>query len=141
MITSSIGILTKIKQALDVAVSPVKVYSVIPPDPASRYIYLEQLSENFINEKRAFLGQGFVSITLVEKFVGRGGSVDWVESEAETVSNLITPSRLSTFGDIGNINIFTMQIEAGNSQLLSNDNGTGRTALKSLRLEYKFKSI
>jgi hypothetical protein len=139
MITSSTDITIALKANIEALLTPVKVYSFVPPIDALRYVYLTQLSENQINEKRAFLSQGFISIQVVEKFIGRNGNLDYVSAAADLIMEGITPTRLSKFAATGNINIFTNQFEAIGSELLEIE--TGRVAIQTLRLEYKFNKI
>jgi hypothetical protein len=139
MIQSTTEIVTILKSSIEALLSPVKVYTMLGAVTDNRYIYLTQLSENAIDEKRAFISQGFVSIQVIERFDNRSGNIDFVDSASKAITEGLTPNRLSSFGDLGNIAIFTMRFESTNSELRENE--SGRTAIKTLRLEYKFKQI
>lgn len=139
MITSTLDITTVLKANIEPLIVPVKVHSVVPPLDVSRFVYLTQLSENQINEKRAFLTQGFISIQIIEKFTGRDGNIDFVSNSGNIIMQAITPDRLSKFAASGNINIFTMQFENVGSEIAELE--TGRAAICSLRLEYKFNKL
>jgi hypothetical protein len=138
MINSGTQIRTAIISAIKNLVAPVPVYSIMPPDNVLKYILIQNMAENALDEKRAFLNEGFISITIVEKFLGRDGDFDQVNNIANTVINAITPNRLSTFGNVGGINIFSLRFETNTETLFETE--PGRTAVKSLRLKYFVQS-
>jgi hypothetical protein len=131
----------RIKVALVSALSSglgVNVYSFMKPTTEDRYVILDQVAETALDEKRAFLSQGTVAINIIEKFAGRSGNMDWVDSASIQVAQELTPTRLSAFGDLSGITIFSMRITDTSEDLRENE--TGRTAVKTLRLEYKFQT-
>lgn len=138
MINSGTQIRTAIISAIKTLVAPVPVYSIMPPDNVLKYILIQNMTENALDEKRAFLNEGFISISIVEKFLGRDGDFDQINTLADTVINAITPNRLSTFGNVGGINIFSLRFESNTETLFETE--PGRTAVKSLRLKYFVQS-
>lgn len=129
---------TKIKKAIISAIKPVlgsvPVYSVMPPNDVLKYVLVQNMRENALDEKRAFLNEGFINISIVEKFTGRDGDFDQVNLIADAIIGAITPTRLATFGNVDDINIFSLRFEGNDESLLNTE--PGRTALKSLRLKY-----
>ena len=138
MINSGTAIRTAIISAIKPLVAPVPVYSIMPPDNVLKYILIQNMTENALDEKRAFLNEGFISISIVEKFLGRDGDFDQINTLADTVINAITPNRLATFGIVDGINIFSLRFESNTETLFETE--PGRTALKSLRLRYFVQS-
>lgn len=131
----------RIKVALVSALSSalgVNVYSFMKPTTEDKYVILDQVSETALDEKRAFISQGTVAINIVQKFTGRSGNMDWVDSASILAAQELTPTRLSSFGDLSGITIFSMRITDTSEDLRENE--TGRTAVKTLRLEYKFQT-
>jgi hypothetical protein len=138
MINSGTAIRTAIISEIKTLVAPVPVYSIMPPDNVLKYILIQNMTENALDEKRAFLNEGFISISIVEKFLGRDGDFDQINTLADTVINAITPDRLSTFGIVDGINIFSLRFESNTESLFETE--PGRTAVKSLRLRYFVQS-
>jgi hypothetical protein len=138
MINSGTQIRKAIISAIKTAVTPVPVYSIMPPDSVMKYILVQNMTENALDEKRAFLNQGFISISIVEKFTGRDGDFDAVNDLADIIINAITPDRLNTFGNVDYLNIFSLRFESNTESLF--DTSPGRTAIKSLRLAYFVQS-
>ena len=138
MINSGTQIRTEIISAIKTLVAPVPVYSIMPPDSDMKYILVQNMTENALDEKRAFLNQGFISISIVEKFTGRDGDFDAINDLADTIINAITPNRLATFGNVEGINIFSLRFESNTESLF--ETSPGRTAIKSLRLAYFVQS-
>jgi hypothetical protein len=138
MINSGTAIRTAIISEIKTLVAPVPVYSIMPPDNVLKYILIQNMTENALDEKRAFLNEVFISISIVEKFLGRDGDFDQINTLADTVINAITPDRLSTFGIVDGINIFSLRFESNTESLFETE--PGRTAVKSLRLRYFVQS-
>lgn len=132
----------KIKVALKASIESalgVKVYSMQQPTEDNRYVLLSDVAETALDEKRSFISQGVMAINVIEKFLGRGGSPTWVDSASVLISQTLTPTRLSSFGNLNGITIFSMRI-SDTSEDTSRENATGRTAIKTLRFEYKFQT-
>jgi len=138
MINSGTAIRTAIISAIKPLVAPVPVYSIMPAQSVLKYILVQNMTENALDEKRRFLNEGFISISIVEKFLGRDGDFDQINTIANTVINAITPDRLSTFGNVGGINIFSTRFESNTETLFETE--PGRTAVKLLRLRYFVQS-
>ena len=134
MIITGTAIRKAIINAIKTGIAPVPVYSIMPPDNVQKYVIVEDLAQSSMNEKRAFLTEGFVSISCVEKFTGRDGDFDVVTALANQIKTLITPNTLSTFGITDGINIFTMEIDSVTDAMFETE--PGRTAIVSLRLRY-----
>lgn len=134
---------TQIRKAIVSAIRPiagsVPVYSIMPPDSVNKYILIQSLSETALDDKRSFLNEGFISISVVEKFTGRDGDFDEINTLIDSIIEAITPNRLATFGIVEGINIFSIRFESNSEALF--DNQTGRTALKTLRLKYFSEKI
>lgn len=137
MIISGTELRKSIIAALNPVLDPVKTYSFIPPVEVLRYVYLSQLTETALDDKRAFLSEGTIVIQIVEKFDDRSGNLDWVNTTAKLISETLTPNRLSTFGIVGDIDIFTMRFGNYSEDIFESD--PGRTAIGSLRLDYKIQ--
>jgi|SRR3972149_7429654 len=135
MILSGSEIREALVSSINALMTPVKAWSVMPPVETNRYITIALLSETALNDKLSFMSEGTISIQICEKFIGRGGDLDWVSSTARTIVTEITPTRLSTFGILAGINIFTMQFAGSGEDII--EGSEGRTAIKSLRLSYK----
>jgi hypothetical protein len=129
----------KIIEVLQDAIYPVPIYSIMPPDNINKYVIIQNLSENQLDEKRAFITEGFISISCIEKFIGRDGDFDGVTALAKTIKQLIYPTTVSRFGIVENINIFTMSIDSVTDEMFNNPNG--RTAMVTLRLNFKAQNI
>ena len=99
MILTGTIIRKAIRNAILTPVAPVPVYSIMPPDNVDKYILIQDLSQNQLDEKRAYITQGIISISCVEKFTGRDGDLDEVSALANTIRTALTPTRLSTFGN------------------------------------------
>lgn len=138
MINSGTQIRTAIISAIKPLLTPVPVYSIMPPQSVLKYVLVQNMTENALDEKRAFLNEGFISISIVEKFTGRDGDFDQINTLADTIINAITPDRLATFGIVDGINIFSLRFESNTETLF--DTEPGRTAVKSLRLRYFVQS-
>lgn len=138
MINSGTAIRTAIISTIKPLVASVPVYSIMPPDNVLKYILIQNMTENALDEKRAFLNEGFISISIVEKFLGLDGDFDQINTLADTVINAITPNRLATFGNVDGINIFSLRFESNTETLFETE--PGRTAVKSLRLRYFVQS-
>lgn len=138
MINSGTQIRTAIISAIKPLLTPVSVYSIMPPQSVLKYVLVQNMTENALDEKRAFLNEGFISISIVEKFTGRDGDFDQINTLADTIINAITPDRLATFGIVDGINIFSLRFESNTETLF--DTEPGRTAVKSLRLRYFVQS-
>jgi hypothetical protein len=80
----------------------------------------------------------FIRIAVVEKFLGRDGDFDQVNNLANTIIQAVTPDRLSTFGNVGGINIFSLRFESNSETMFETD--SGRIAVKNLRLKYFVQS-
>ena len=61
MILVGTKIRTAIREAIKATISPIPVYSVIPSSKVLSYVYIENLSQTSIDEKRAFITQGDIS--------------------------------------------------------------------------------
>jgi hypothetical protein len=138
MINSGTQIRKAIIETIKFLLTPVPVYSIMPPDSVMKYVLVQNMTENALDEKRAFLNQGFISISIVEKFTGRDGDFDTVNDLADTIISAITPDRLNTFGNVDYLNIFSLRFESNTESLF--DTSPGRTAIKSLRLAYFVQS-
>lgn len=138
MINSGTQIKTALVSLLKPLIAPVKVWSMMPPDAVLKYVLIQDLSETALDEKRAFLNEGFISIAVVEKFLGRDGDFDQVNNIANTIIQAVTPDRLSTFGNVGGINIFSLRFESNSETMFETD--SGRIAVKNLRLKYFVQS-
>jgi hypothetical protein len=103
-----------------------------------KYVLVQDLAETALDDKLSFMSEGFVSISVVEKFTGRDGDFDQVNILADLIIQAITPTRQSTFGIVGNKNIFSLRFESTAEAMF--DSTPGRTALKSLRLKYFVQS-
>lgn len=134
MINSGTQIRTAIISTIKPLVAPVPVYSIMPPANVLTFILIQNMTENALDEKLRFLNEGFISISIVEKFLGRDGDFDQVNNLADTIINAITPNRLATFGNVGSINILALRFESNTETLFETE--PGRTAIKSLRLKY-----
>jgi len=135
MILSGSEIREALVSSINALMTPVKAWSLMPPTETNRYIIIALLTENALDDKLSFMSEGTLSIQICEKFIGRAGNLDWVSSTARTIVNEITPNRLSTFGNLSGINIFTMQFAGSGEDVI--EGSEGRTAIKSLRLNYK----
>jgi hypothetical protein len=138
MINSGTAIRTAIVNTLKFLLHPIPIYSIMPSDNVLKYILIQNMTENALDEKRRFLNEGFISISIVEKFLGRDGDFDQINTIADTVINAITPDRLSTFGIVDGINIFSIRFESNTETLFETE--PGRTAVKLLRLRYFVQS-
>lgn len=138
MINSGTVIKSAIITTLKPILSPINVWSIMPPDSVLKYVLVENLSETALDDKRSFMNEGFISIAIVEKFLGRDGDFDQVNTIANTVMNAITPNRLSTFGIVSGINIFSTRFESSSETMFETE--TGRIAVKNLRLKYFVQS-
>ena len=130
---------TPIRKAIITALTPVlgssiPVYSVMPPDNVLKYVIITSLSENALDEKRAFISEGVINIQVVEKFDTRDGDLDWVNTIASLISKTLTPDRLATFGNVDGIDLFSLWIDSNAESLFDTD--PGRTAISSLRIRY-----
>lgn len=134
MINSGTQIRTAIISTIQPLLGSVPVYSIMPPDAVLKYVLVQNMTENALDEKRRFLNEGFISISIVEKFTGRDGDFDQINTIADTIINAITPNRLSTFGNVDGINIFSLRFESNTESLF--ETTPGRTAVKSLRIKY-----
>jgi hypothetical protein len=139
MILTGTIIRKAIRAAIAPVVSPVPVYSIMPPANVDKYIIIQDLAQNQLDEKRSFITQGTISISCVEKFVGRDGDFDAVSTLANVIKNTLTPNRLSTFGNVDGINIFTMYFDSVSDGMFETD--PGRTAIVTLRLNYMAQNI
>lgn len=137
MIISGTELRKSIIAALNPVLDPVNTYSFIPPVEVLRYVYLSQLTETALDDKRAFLSEGTIAIQIVEKFDDRSGNLDWVNNTAKLISETLTPNRLSTFGIVSDIDIFTMRFGNYSEDIFESE--PGRTAIGSLRLDYKIQ--
>jgi hypothetical protein len=138
MITAGTTIRKEIIKRLKPLLGNIPVKSIMPPDNVLQYVLVQDLAETALDDKLAFLSEGFVSISVVEKFPDRDGDYDQVNLIADIIINAITPTRQSTFGIVGNKNIFSLRFE-GDAEAMFNST-PGRTALKSLRLKYYVQS-
>lgn len=139
MILTGTIIRKAIRNAISSVVAPVPVYSIMPPANVDKYILIQELAQNQLDEKRAFITQGVISISCVEKFTGRDGDFDQVSTLANVIKNTLTPNRLSTFGNVDGINIFTMYFDSAFDGMFETD--PGRTAIVTLRLNYMAQNI
>lgn len=135
MIITGTIIRKAIRNAIKNQIAPIPVYSIMPPDNINIYVIIEDLAQTSIDNKSEFITDGFISISCIEKFIGRDGDFDQVNALAIQIRNLLTPNLLSTFGNIDGINIFTMTIDSVSEGMFETPNG--RTAVCSLRLNYK----
>jgi hypothetical protein len=138
MITAGQTIRKEIIKAIKPILGAVPVYSIMPPDNVVKYVLVQDLAETALDDKLSFMSEGFVSISVVEKFTGRDGDFDQVNTIADSIIQAITPTRHSTFGIVGNKNIFSIRFESTAEAMF--DSTPGRTALKSLRLKYFVQS-
>jgi hypothetical protein len=138
MITAGSTIRKEIIKAIKPVLGLVPVYSIMPPDNVVKYVLVQDLAETALDDKLSFMSEGFVSISVVEKFTGRDGDFDQVNTIADSIIQAITPTRLSTFGIVGNKNIFSLRFESTSEAMF--DSTPGRTALKTLRLKYFVQS-
>jgi hypothetical protein len=138
MITAGSTIRKEIIKAIKPVLGSVPVYSIMPPDNVVKYVLVQDLAETALDDKLSFMSEGFVSISVVEKFTGRDGDFDQVNILADLIIQAITPTRLSTFGIVGNKNIFSLRFESTSEAMF--DSTPGRTALKTLRLKYFVQS-
>ena len=138
MITAGSTIRREVIKAIKPVVGNVPVYSIMPPDSVLKYILVQDLAETALDDKLAFLSEGFVSISIVEKFTARDGDFDQVNILADLIIQAITPTRQSTFGNVGNKNIFSIRFESTAEAMFIST--PGRTALKTLRLKYYVQS-
>lgn len=134
MIITGSTIRKAIRDAILTPIAPVPVYSIMPPDSVTKYVIIEDLTQTAIDEKRAFITEGFVSISVIEKFLGRDGDYDQINDIAGQIRNVLTPDRLSRFGKLNGIDIFTMMIDSVTEGMFETE--PGRTAIVSLRLRY-----
>lgn len=112
-----------------------KAYSVPPPGTDSRFLLIESISENEINEKRTKLTQGSLLIQVTERFVGGAGTMKNVDAQARTVVNALQPQAGSLLGIFETIRIFSTNAESASGQLFETPNG--RTAIRTIRLMYR----
>jgi len=138
MITAGTTIRKEIIKAIKPVLGQVPVYSIMPPDNVLKYVLVQDLAETALDDKLSFMSEGFVSISVVEKFTGRDGDFDEVNTIADLIIQTITPTRQSTFGIVANKNIFSLRFESTAEAMF--DSTPGRTALKSLRLKYYVQS-
>jgi hypothetical protein len=138
MITAGTTIRKEIIKAIKTVLGQVPVYSIMPPDNVLKYVLVQDLAETALDDKLSFMSEGFVSISVVEKFTGRDGDFDQVNTIADLIIQTITPTRQSTFGIVANKNIFSLRFESTAEAMF--DSTPGRTALKSLRLKYYVQS-
>jgi len=138
MITAGTTIRKEIIKAIKTVLGQVPVYSIMPPDNVLKYVLVQDLAETALDDKLSFMSEGFVSISVVEKFTGRDGDFDEVNTIADLIIQTITPTRQSTFGIVANKNIFSLRFESTAEAMF--DSTPGRTALKSLRLKYYVQS-
>lgn len=138
MINSGTQIRTAIIGLLKPLIEPIPIYSIMPPDSVLKYVLVQNMTENALDEKRAFINEGFISISIVEKFLGTDGDFDQINTLADTIIQAITPNRLTTFGNVDYLNIFSTRFESNTESLFNTD--SGRTAVKSLRLKYFVQS-
>jgi hypothetical protein len=135
MIITGTIIRTAIIDAIKDYLDPVPVYSIMPPDTVNKYVILEDLAQNQIDNKSEYITQGFINISCVEKFIGRDGDYDQVNAIAMIIRDILTPDLLARFAFVGGINIFTMNIDSVTEGMFENPDG--RTAICTLRLQYK----
>lgn len=128
-----------IRNAIKNVIAPVPVYSIMPPDNINKYVIIEDLAQSQIDNKTEFITEGFVNITVIEKFVGRDGDFDQINNIATQIRNVLAPNLLHTFGIVDGINIFTMNIDAVTEGMFETPNG--RTATISIRLNYKAQNL
>jgi hypothetical protein len=138
MITAGTTIRKEIIKAIKIVLGQVPVYSIMPPDNVLKYVLVQDLAETALDDKLSFMSEGFVSVSVVEKFTGRDGDFDQVNTIADLIIQTITPTRQSTFGIVANKNIFSLRFESTAEAMF--DSTPGRTALKSLRLKYYVQS-
>lgn len=138
MINSATIIRTAIIGTIQPLLGNVPVYSIMPPDSVLKYVLVQNMTENALDEKRRFLNEGFISISIVEKFPGRDGDFDQVNILADTIIQAITPDRLATFGNVDYLNILALRFESNTETLF--ETTPGRTAVKSMRLKYFVQS-
>lgn len=138
MINSGTQIRTAIISAIKPLLGVIPVYSIMPPDSVLKYVLVQNMTENALDEKRRFLNEGFISISIVEKFLGRDGDFDAINDLADTIIQAITPNRLATFGNVEYLNILALRFESNTESLF--ETNPGRTAVKSLRLKYFVQS-
>jgi hypothetical protein len=110
------------------------VFSVIPPANVLRYIYVTDTAETDISTKSGKISQGFLQISITEKFPGDDGTMTWVDDTARQVINAIQPTVNGEFGLLNGLTIFAINVEDNSSQLAQTD--TGRVAVRSLRLKF-----
>jgi hypothetical protein len=110
------------------------VFSVIPPANVLRYIYVTDTAETDISTKSGKISQGFLQISITEKFPGDDGTMAWVDDTARQVINAIQPTVNGEFGLLNGLTIFAINVEDNTSQLAQTD--TGRVAVRSLRLKF-----
>jgi hypothetical protein len=138
MIIAASTIRKRLIQVIAPAVAPVKVYSVMPPRNESLFVMLSDSNEQALDEKRAFISDGTIIIQVVQKFTGRDGQLDTVNTLAQQIINAVTPNRVATFGIVDGIHIFSQRFEVANEILFEGDGG--RTAVKQLRFRYMIQS-
>jgi len=134
MILVGTKIRTAIREAIKATISPIPVYSVIPSSKVLSYVYIENLSQTSIDEKRAFITQGDIGISIVEKFPERDGDFDKINITAEKILAILSPDRLFSFGNLNGIDIFTMHVVDVSESLF--DSEPGRTAILTIRLRF-----
>jgi hypothetical protein len=118
MILAGTALRTYIVSELQSVLSPVPIYSVMPPDNVLKYVMTD----------------GFIQIQIVEKFDKRDGDMDWVNTMASLISRTLCPTRQSKIGDENGVNVFYIYIDSNAEALFDTD--PGRTAVSSLRLRY-----
>jgi hypothetical protein len=134
MILAGTALRTYIVSELQSVLSPVPIYSVMPPDNVLKYVIVTGLGENDASPKNCFLTDGFIQIQVVEKFDKRDGDLDWVNTIASLISRTLCPTRQSKIGDENGVNVFYIYIDSNAEALFDTD--PGRTAVSSLRLRY-----
>lgn len=129
---------TAVRKALVTALSPVldpiPVNSIKEPNEDLVYVMITSLSEIETGGKDCFQTEGFMQINIYEKFIGRDGNYDEVSRVANLISQTLTPTKLSSLGDLEGVNVFYINIESNAENLFETD--PGRTAVSSLRLRY-----
>ena len=116
-----------------------KAMSVPPPGTDSRFLLIESISENEVNEKNRKLTQGSLLIQVTERFVGNAGTMANVDAQTRLVVNALQPTAGSIIGNYQTIRIFSTNVESASGQLFETPNG--RTALRTIRLMYRAEAI
>lgn len=139
MIITGSAIKKLLIKEINMAVNPVKAWSVMPPKDVTKFVIVDSLIENNEANKNEFLTSGTISVRCVEKFLNQSSNMDGVYALAQLIVQKIKPTTNARVKNVDAIRFVNLYFSDTTETILSVGNTI--TVTVSLRISYLAQKV